>query len=186
MDWKSEFRRCSDVEKTPSKISYDSKSKTSSWGYGVPAATDSVSWFKLLLLKDTDVPVDIAASLQFSEAKKAQRKLGKDAVEIVTDYLSKLWEHTVKYMKRSLGDDLVERCDLHVNITVPAIWPPYAHQDVRKAAGDAGVLTSESGREVTLGLISEPEAAALATVHDMGKRTNMKVRHCFDTGKPHN
>ncbi|KAH8176061.1 hsp70 protein [Sarocladium implicatum] len=173
-NWETRFSHCSTVEKTPTKLSYDKDHNIIGWGYDIPPNADAISWFKLLLLKDEDVPSDVAASEHFKQARAAQKKLGKTSVELASDYLRKLWEHALASIQTAVGEDLMECCDFRVTITVPAIWPPYAHERVLQAAKAAGIA-STALRMVTVGLVSEPEAAALATLKDMAKRCNIKV-----------
>jgi molecular chaperone DnaK (HSP70) len=64
---------------------------------------------------------------------------------------------------------------LEVVITLPAIWPHYAQARMRKAARDAGILDDHVAGPTTLRFISEPEAAAIATLQDMTDRPDIKV-----------
>jgi molecular chaperone DnaK (HSP70) len=184
-NWEAEYSHCRDVEKTPSRLYYNRNNIVSCWGNGAKGRKGAkpISWFKLLLLDDEDVPSDIAASYQFREAKKLQQAMGKNAVELAGDYLRKIWEHTLLSIERAVGRELMGQCSFHVTITVPAVWPPYAHHRVRKAISYAGIPTLRDGRNVSFGLITEPEAAALATIKDMGKRSNVKVRQNASHGR---
>ncbi|KAL2213743.1 actin-like ATPase domain-containing protein [Sarocladium strictum] len=174
-DWESAFNRNGDTAKTPTKLYLDANNEVVNWGYGTAGSTKAVCWFKLLLLDDSDVPSHVAASAHFSELKAAQRRTGKTPVEFVGDYLRQLWKHAIDAIKRAEGAQVVKNCDLRVMITVPADWKPYTHDRVRQAARLAKIHDPVDCRKVTIGLLSEPEAAALATLRDMGKKTTVEV-----------
>ncbi|ENH61131.1 Mitochondrial-type heat shock protein 70 [Fusarium oxysporum f. sp. cubense race 1] len=71
--------------------------------------------------------------------------------------------------------ELLQKSPFHVVITLPAIWPPYAQQRMKQAAKTSGILDARSCGETKLCFISEPEAAALATIKDLSKRSTIKV-----------
>ncbi|EMT61794.1 Mitochondrial-type heat shock protein 70 [Fusarium odoratissimum] len=71
--------------------------------------------------------------------------------------------------------ELLQKSPFHVVITLPAIWPPYAQQRMKQAAKTSGILDARSCGETKLRFISEPEAAALATIKDLSKRSTIKV-----------
>jgi molecular chaperone DnaK (HSP70) len=174
-NWESAFNKSGDTAKTPTRLYLDSNNEVVNWGYGVTNDAKAICWFKLLLLNDCDVPSNIAASSHFSEVKEAQRRAGKTPVEFIAEYLSRLWAHSIKAIKRAEGAQVVERCDMRVVITVPADWAPYTHDRVRKAARLAGIEAPLGSSKVKISLLSEPEAAALATLRDMGKKATVEV-----------
>lgn len=173
--WDSQLNHCSDVEKAPTQLLYDEKAQGVKWGYGIPSENEPLKWFKLLLLEPKDIPVEVAASTQLQEARRLKDKVMKDPVEIIATFLRNLWDHTTESVKRTLGADLVRRCRLQVVITLPAIWPPYAQQRMKQAAQQSGILDARSAGATSLHFISEPEAAALATIKDLSKRSTIKV-----------
>jgi GTP:adenosylcobinamide-phosphate guanylyltransferase len=65
----------------------------------------------------------IRDSKYIKDTREALRKLGKTPVEVVTDYLRLLWQHTLKEMIAVDGEAEVEGQPLKVIITHPAIWP---------------------------------------------------------------
>ncbi|KAF5714917.1 Hsp70 chaperone protein [Fusarium globosum] len=173
--WDSQLNHCSDVEKAPTQLFYDEKAQGVKWGYGIPSENEPLKWFKLLLLEPKDIPVEVAASTQLQEARRLQNKVMKDPIEIIATFLRNLWDHTTESIKRTLGADLVRRCKLQVVITLPAIWPPYAQQRMKQAAQRSGILDARSAGATSLHFISEPEAAALATIKDLSKRSTIKA-----------
>lgn len=79
-------------------------------------------------------------------------------------------------IRRSIGADLLKKTKLQVVITLPAIWPPYAQQRMKQAAQQSSILDARPAGATTLRFISEPEAAALATIIDLAKRSTIQVR----------
>lgn len=177
--WDAELHHCSDVEKAPTQIYYDEKGQCVKWGYSIPPEKEPLKWFKLLLLDPKDLPAEVARSTQLQEARRLRNKSNKEPIEIIADFLRKLWDHSLESIKRGLGADLVQRTKLHVVITLPAIWPPYAQRRMKQAAQQSGILDVRSAGATTLRFITEPEAAALATIKDLSKRSNIKVRKGF-------
>lgn len=173
--WDAELNHCSDVEKAPTQLLYDNN-KGTSWGYSIPADKDALKWFKLLLLDSGDVPTDVAVSCQLRHARKLLDKKKRDPVEVIACYLRKIWNHAIDSIRRSVGTELLQKSRFHVVITLPAIWPPYAQQRMKQAASASGILDARSCGDTKLRFISEPEAAALATIKDLSKRSTMKAR----------
>ncbi|CVK82888.1 hypothetical protein FPRO04_00315 [Fusarium proliferatum] len=173
--WDSQLNHCSDVEKAPTQLFYDERAQGVKWGYGIPSENEPLKWFKLLLLETKDIPVEVAASTQLQESRRLKDKVMKDPIEIIATFLRNLWDHTTESIKRTIGADLVRRCKLQVVITLPAIWPPYAQQRMKQAAQQSGILDARSAGATSLHFISEPEAAALATIKDLSKRSTIKA-----------
>ncbi|KAL2856684.1 hypothetical protein BJY01DRAFT_263171 [Aspergillus pseudoustus] len=154
--------------KAPTELRYEDGKIL--WGYEIPGGADSVRGFKLLLLHDEDLTTDIKTSEFFLRARKAMRDNGKSAIDLVADYLSALWRHTMETISKALGEYVVDGLQFHVVITVPAIWKGYARQAMRDAATRAGILRSRNAGETTLSFVPEPEAAAFSTLCERGRR----------------
>ena len=132
-----------------------------------------MKWFKLLLLKDDDIlSDDIRNSTHLRDAKELIAKHRVTPVKVIGSYLKKLWEHTYAQIKSRLD---IDNLPLKVAITVPAIWPPYAHKAMREAAKLAGILDDRDMGATTLDLIQEPEAAGLSTLFERGKLPEIQV-----------
>ncbi|KAH0438208.1 hypothetical protein CcaCcLH18_03475 [Colletotrichum camelliae] len=173
--WESKLGRNSDKEKTPTAMIFGGNGGSVSWGYGLPlnAKQQPIKWFKLLLVDEKDLPDSVRESSQIATARKLARDANKDPVEIISCFLRHLWNHAIECIANSGGADLVKMCKFHIVITLPAIWPSYAKQRMRRAAEDAGLLQDRPAGKTTLSFISEPEAAALATMRDQGRRPNI-------------
>lgn len=133
-------------------------------------------WFKLLLVDEKDLPKKVKNSSQISAARKMVGEENKDPVEVISAYLTRFWNHAIECIITSAGQDLVDMCRFQVVITLPAIWPDYAKARMRRAVDSAGILKERPAGDTTLSFISEPEAAALATIRDLSKRPNIFVR----------
>ena len=126
-----------------------------------------MQWFKLLLLDDQDLPEDVRNSHQIQRARELLQNAGKTATEAVADYLRFLWEHAISKIRETLGRTVLSGTPFRVVITVPAVWNHKAVRKMRQAALDAGILEPRLCSNTTLHFVSEPEAAALATLRDM-------------------
>ncbi|TLD18625.1 hypothetical protein PspLS_10332 [Pyricularia sp. CBS 133598] len=155
--------------KAPSELCYDDDG-TIGWGFEVPPEADSIRWFKLLLLKDEDLGEDLGASPHLDQCRAFLQRTRKSAVDVVADYLRMLWRHTMQTIVRARGKTVVDAMVIQAVITVPAIWKGYARQAMEKAAKQAGILDKRPAGPTALVLANEPEAAALATLIERGRK----------------
>ncbi|KAF5701662.1 Hsp70 chaperone protein [Fusarium mundagurra] len=169
----AEMNNCSDLEKVPTQLLYDDE-EVAAWGYSIPEDEIGLKWFKLLLLEDSDITAEMSKSSQIREARKFLEESNDDAVDAVANFLRKLWGHAMDAIIRKYGDELVGQSRFHVVVTLPAIWPPYAQQRMKQAVKMSGILDKRLCGETTLHFISEPEAAALATVEDLSQLPTIK------------
>ena len=103
---------------------------------------------------------------------KASNKLlsvaNKTAQDVVTDYLRVLWNYTLEGIRNYREDFDPDVFSFRLVLTVPAMWSPQAKERTLQAAKDAGI----PGKII---LVSEPEAAALATLKEKSKEGTLKV-----------
>ena len=90
------------------------------------------------------------------------------------EYLSKLGEHLLYTLRQKLGESFMRSVPLEFILTVPAIWSDLAKTKTLDACRRAG--WPFEGRPVTL--ISEPEAAAIYTIHGLDPH-GLKVNDSF-------
>lgn len=173
--WPSKLNRCSDMEKTPTQLCFGTATTETTWGFGVSGEQDPIKWFKLLLLDGKDVPSDVKKSSQYQKAVESQKTLNKGPTELISCFLRNLWNHALDSIEREVGREELVSCRLHIVFTTPAIWPSYAQQRMKLAAKLSGILETRSAGATTLRFVSEPEAAALATLKDVSKRSTIKV-----------
>jgi molecular chaperone DnaK (HSP70) len=83
--------------------------------------------------------------------------LRKAPVDVVADYLQRLWEHAVSTLKSRFGAAFFDNLQIKLVLTIPAIWDHQAQELTRKAAHKAGMMKRGN---MKLELVSEPEAAA--------------------------
>lgn len=154
--------------KIPTELFYED-GKTY-WGYGIPADGDPVRWFKLLLLKEEDLDANLRNSEILWRGRKMLKENGKTAIDLIADYLRALWVHVIESINKSRGESVVDALVFRVVITVPAIWKGYARQGMERAAKMAGILDRRPAGTTTLTFAPEPEAAALSTLCEPGRR----------------
>ncbi|KAK8014234.1 hypothetical protein PG990_007530 [Apiospora arundinis] len=154
--------------KVPTELWYADDDEEPSWGYEVPADCDPHRWFKLLLLHEDDLDPELRDSEFMVRGRNMMQSCGKTAVELVSDYLRLLWEHVMSTIERACGETVVDALAIHIVITVPAIWKGYARQKMEEAARASGILAFRLAGDTKLTLASEPEVAALATLHGQG------------------
>ncbi|KAJ8110317.1 hypothetical protein ONZ43_g5899 [Nemania bipapillata] len=157
-----------EVGKAPTELFYEDGSFT--WGFEVPDEADPVRWFKLLLVKEEDLDPSLRASPYVLAGRNMLVETGKTALDLITDYLAALWKHTLQSISETRGESIVEAIPFHVVITVPAVWKGYARQQMEQAARNAGILNPRPAGETTLIFVPEPEAAALSTLCEPGRK----------------
>ncbi|KAI0865570.1 hypothetical protein F4860DRAFT_256850 [Xylaria cubensis] len=154
--------------KVPTELWYGDDEDEIAWGYDIPVDAERFRWFKLLLLRDEDIDMDIQGSSFLGQTRNMMNKSGKTAVDLVSDYMRLLWEHIMSMIERARGDSVVDGLPIHVVITVPAIWKGYARYAMKEAAMKSGILDFRWAGETKLTFAPEPEAAALPTLLEQG------------------
>ncbi|KAF2649412.1 actin-like ATPase domain-containing protein [Lophiostoma macrostomum CBS 122681] len=157
--------------KVPTELFYEDDQMM--WGYEIPHDAEPVRWFKLLLLKEEDLDGDMRSNEFILRGRRLLRENDKSAIELVTDYLRALWTYVLASIKKARGAAVVDALAFHVVITVPAIWKGYVRQAMEKAAKNAGILQRRVAGRTTLSLVPEPEAAALSTLYEPGRRVRL-------------
>jgi molecular chaperone DnaK (HSP70) len=164
----------SDRQKVPSKIYFDENGEVF-WGFRVPAGVHVIEWFKLLLLNTEDLQNHLQISSHLHDAKQALSNLDKTAVQLVSEYLKALWNQVLEQICNAKGQNIVDGVPIHLVLSVPAIWTDCARNRMREAAGLAGVFEHREAGNTTLSFISEPEAAAIATMPELEDRGDLQV-----------
>ncbi|KAE8449886.1 hypothetical protein EG329_007363 [Mollisiaceae sp. DMI_Dod_QoI] len=143
--------------KVPTLISYENGSAVA-WGFEAALSGDAnLRWFKILLEPEYRYKQMSEQAIYSREILERMNKTPQDAV---ADYLQLLWQHAEEHIRHRIPkDDDGHNHELKVVITVPAMWSDVAKDQTREAAKKAGIPGEIS-------LVSEPEAAALATFKD--------------------
>ncbi|KAI4264735.1 MAG: hypothetical protein L6R42_000173 [Xanthoria sp. 1 TBL-2021] len=154
--------------KAPTELFYEDTRLM--WGYEIPSDADPIRWFKLLLLREEDLASELRDSEFLLRGRKMLRESEKTAVNLIADYLRALWRHVLDTIQKARGKSVVEGLSFNVVITVPAIWKDYARQGMEEAAREAGILDTRPAGPTTLTFAPEPEAAALASICESGRK----------------
>lgn len=167
-------------EKTPSVYAYSNENSDQdgkdAWGYEVEPGSKCYSWTKLLLdakarPSDDDDP-NLPAAMKSGILGLPQ---GKKAGDVVTDFLSKVYEHIIEAIKDKCGGSkFFDVTPIEYWLTVPAIWSDEAKFATREAALKAGFGAREDDE---INLIPEPEAAAVLAL-------KASLEHTDDLVKP--
>ncbi|GFF46529.1 heat shock 70 kDa protein 12A [Aspergillus udagawae] len=166
--WPGPSRDTETVFKAPSRIAYaveNSRVTTNRWGYQVEPGMLSYSWTKLLLDQGTPLTQYDDSTLETaSQTGILKLPEGKAAVDVVSDYLSEVYQHILKTISKNITEADLRITPLEFWFTVPAIWSDRALDATRTAAQQAGFGESSLRPMDQIFLISEPEAAAVTAL----------------------
>lgn len=164
-NWPDPAAQNASKDKVPSSICYVN-GVPQRWGYTVGLTDDSFKWMKILLEEDSKYVTTVEP---VKDSSILLKKINKKPYEVVGDYLRLLWEYT-KDDIRKFHPDYESIFAIRIILTVPAVWSPAAKDKTRKAAKLANMPDN-------ITLLTEPEAAALATLKDKDEESSLKV--CF-------
>lgn len=168
-NWRNPDALIASNGKVPSLITYVN-GISEIWGYDVGLDDESFKWIKILLEENHKFAI-IVQPVQNSNT--LLRKVQKTAQNVVADYLRLLWEYTIGDI-RGFHPNYEELFNLRVVLTVPAMWSPAAKDKTSGAAKLAGMPE-------TVKLVTEPEAATLATLRDRSEDDLLKIRASLAT-----
>jgi hypothetical protein len=155
--------------KVPTEICYHPNGDIS---WGLCAGLEPLKWFKLLLAEGSlQEGLSNCDILELTRSRMA----GRTVVDVVADYLKLLWTYAVENIEKRLSTEAVAGMAFKIVITVPAVWDHGAQNAMKKAATKAGLLKNRPAGKTTLTFVSEPEAAALATLREFDGRPDIKV-----------
>ncbi|EPS39071.1 hypothetical protein H072_7151 [Dactylellina haptotyla CBS 200.50] len=164
-DWETSNAYSATDEKVRTWISYTGTKPTS---FGNTAVGKPFRWFKVLLQPDhySQGVRDVR------DANVGLREFSKSLEEVISDYLGWLWLRGKEDIARKQGHDFESRFDLRVILTVPAAWKPIAKDRTLRAAKRAGLPDD-------IHLVTEPEAAALATLSSKSDEAELQKGDVF-------
>ncbi|KAK7055143.1 hypothetical protein R3P38DRAFT_2499251 [Favolaschia claudopus] len=151
----------------PTCILYDEQSRVLAWGLEAKNAstisgTSRYEWFKLFL--DPRALRDKSAL----DPRLPSLPPGKKPTDLITEFLSCLWEHAREQITRDIGA-IADLNSADVWITVPAAWDARGCALMRQAAIASGLVQSaypgDNAWRDRLKIITEPEAAAVHCAH---------------------
>ena len=97
--------------KAPTELYYEDDKI--SWGFEIDSDIDAIKWFKLLLLKEEDLSPELRSSEFLLRARKMMRENDKTAIDLISDYLRMIWNHTLETINKDRGS-VVEALQFHV------------------------------------------------------------------------
>ncbi|KAK4937981.1 hypothetical protein LTR10_021470 [Elasticomyces elasticus] len=158
-------------EKVPTELCNDGQDWK--WGFEIPDNQPRHQWFKLGLDPNHKNQELSLLAIDHPDEKALPPAYGNEPneVRLTTEYLTKLRSHTIRMLRRKLGNALVDTTKVRFTITVPAIWDDAAKARTQQCATDAGM-----GREISI--ISEPEAAVIYALDAMDPHS-LNVGDCF-------
>ncbi|KAI6046624.1 actin-like ATPase domain-containing protein [Pisolithus marmoratus] len=160
LHWPGSFET---FRKVPTCLLYDEHGQVIAWGLEAKNAspmpgTYRCEWFKLFLepraLRDESAV----------DPRLPQLPPGKNAINLIVDFLSCLWEYAKEEITREIGA-VADLNTADVILTCPAAWDAKGCDLMRGAAIDAGLVQSAHAGDTNwrdrLQIITEPEAAAV-------------------------
>ena len=120
------------------------------------------SWTKLLLDNNTAATEFDDGTLNSSAGMGIFRLPEfKTAIEVAADFLASVYSHMMFVLERQISADILAITPIEYWLTMPEVWSDQAQRATRDAAIKAGFASRPSDE---LFMISEPEAAAIATL----------------------
>ncbi|KIY62877.1 actin-like ATPase domain-containing protein [Cylindrobasidium torrendii FP15055 ss-10] len=164
LSWPGSFEN---FRKIPTCLLYDDVGQVLAWGLEAKNATEmpdmlKCEWFKLFLephaLRDQSAV----------DPRLPPLPPGKQAMDLIVDFLSCLWEYAKEQITREIGA-VADLNSADVWLTVPAAWDAKGCDIMREAAIAAGMVRSAHAGDKDwrerLHIITEPEAAAVHCAH---------------------
>ncbi|KAK0707694.1 hypothetical protein B0H67DRAFT_685958 [Lasiosphaeris hirsuta] len=150
------IRKNYNSDKTPTLISYENGAPNK-WGFQADSS-EARRWFKLLLDPDHKYAKELVEMAE-------QHKEGEDGLNSAEDatanFLRELWFFSLDEIQERIPGGRSEDYSIKVILAVPAIWGQAAKENIKRLARQAGI-----SEEIPISIVSEPEAAALAVIHD--------------------
>jgi len=125
------------------------------WGFQFKPEEPRLRCIKLFLDRNQKLPPFVSPLSTAAQLRKCERTV----MDAVSDYLTKIYEHTMETLQRRYGETFISQTPVEFVLTVPAVWSDAAKNATLQAAERAGM-----GNRHELKLISEPEAAAFYTL----------------------
>ena len=151
--------------KVPSRIHYGGQRSGNLWGYNIPPGSVAYSWTKLLLDQTVALDEFDDPSLRdFVGNGLLGLPAGKTPREVVTDYLSELYRHTMFVLERKITAEVLRVTPIEFWFTMPAIWSEEAQYATKNAAQRAGFQSRPKDK---INMIREPAAAAIITLNEL-------------------
>lgn len=137
----------------PTVLFYANRNMPVGWGYDEVVGAKLLRFFKYSILHEDDWHPDASSWSIFLDSVKARKQLQMKAVDVLADYINKLWSACEGQVKQGT-EYKHNKSALKVILTFPKGWPQYQFQQ----AFNKSVLSGLSSNS-TLMLLTEAEAA---------------------------
>jgi len=165
--------------KVPTLIAFDTKNDNKPyWGFDIPQHLESktIKFVKLLLEPNASRKISSLNDVVDPEANgDILRKLEIEPVDAATQYIKLLWEHAKQQIVRHVTQATFDFAEKVVLFTVPAVWSDRAKHNTYMIAVGAGLADDD----ITLEMVSEPEAAAIAVLKDRSRMRSIVKEDVF-------
>ncbi|KAL9609803.1 MAG: hypothetical protein Q9167_005457 [Letrouitia subvulpina] len=146
-------------DKVPTEIQYVNEGYK--WGFHIPDVAPRHHWFKLGLDSSQSVSSSDLAN-QYPDTKAALSDSTQTPEMLTIDFLTAIRKHAEIVLEQKLPASVYSTTSIEYIIAVPAVWSEAAQAKTRTCAEKAGL-----GEGTALHIISEPEAAAVYSMHIM-------------------
>jgi hypothetical protein len=169
MEWSTFDGPVMTARKTPTQIAYIAGQDSKAWGYNFKPDMRPCAWMKYHLDKNSHTSqYDDPKLLTHMEEGLFSIPKYKVAEDITVDYLKEVLKYTAAYLADSFSEAILSVTSIKFWLTKPAIWGDEAKVKLLRAVEAAAQNANFWGirKEDEYGLLSEPEAAAFATLAD--------------------
>ncbi|OQU93521.1 hypothetical protein CLAIMM_00020 isoform 2 [Cladophialophora immunda] len=144
---------------------------TDKWGFQVESGMQICNWPKLRLDENTDKE-DFDDPLLQQAIGQGLMHLpeGKDASEVIRDFVYRLREHFLRHLNDTILETAVKHTQKRVCVPVPTTWSLAAREATRQAVIKAG-FGNDKRDEIFI--IDESEAAALDVIKSLEKSSDV-------------
>ncbi|OTA94906.1 hypothetical protein M434DRAFT_29447 [Hypoxylon sp. CO27-5] len=161
--WLTRIEQNANRYEVPSKIHYNEDTGRVTWGYNIPVGCIPISWLKLLLVEQDDLPDHLRDAQSIKNSREKIHGLGKTPVEVVGDYLGQVFEHSMEIIEAREGTERVRAAPIILMFATPPEWKAYAKEGLRLAAQHGGLL-NRPGVNAAVQFLSDPWAALASTI----------------------
>ncbi|KAL4786834.1 hypothetical protein BJX76DRAFT_320352 [Aspergillus varians] len=109
---------------------------------------------------------------QLAQPREVLRNVGKTAREAIRDYLMKVFKHT--HSQLGLREGFNDTWEVELALCVPSMWSTYAHLTMQEIMLEVVDRTEMRGREFSMFIIDEPEAAVTFALQHQNIRENVE------------
>ncbi|KIW91937.1 uncharacterized protein Z519_06919 [Cladophialophora bantiana CBS 173.52] len=161
--------------KVPTRMAYaiENDFDTDQWGNGVVGRMNACFFIKLHLDENMKKADFRDRHLQQATGNALMRlPEGKEAIEVIKDFVSKMREHYMQHLGRTILEATLESTPKRIYVPVPTTWSLAAREATRQAVRDAGFGAEEQDE---IAIIDESEAAALYVIKSLQASSSVET-----------